>query len=614
MSWGNEFNALEEMTVLARFAFRPLVLAAAILTASGLRALDAQPPRRPPRQDTPYLTVQVFRSTDRIAGPAASDALRERLIQVYPGPVLWVIDKERLVELLEQSGYPTNEQLARSDENSLARFQRADEYIRGSVIKEADGQFRIDAQLVLTRDATLTQPLPSARGRTPQRAALGLVRSIQDARGQLTEEKRCLDHARAGRHAQAIAEAEKAIVDYPAATLARYCKLNVMKLQGSSNAELIAAADEILALDANSRNALAMAADAHKAEGHVDRANELLVRLLATEPNNARLAQEVVDALAASRRYDVAKEIVLRAVADNPGDIDLIRLQYLILSAAGDYQPAIATGEQLAQLDTAMADVPFFTRLTALYAAVASATDSSDTTARRAAMGRTVDAARRATVKFPGNADLWQAYAQVLRTAGRVRESAEAAKAALAINPNIPNGWIQVTQAYLEMAETDSALSALRSATAIGDNADFIAALASGIGNQKRLAGTADTNVVTLQEGVRILQWSDSVAMLRDSVGPAGARRARVQATPETRSRVRFILGATAISLATAAANRNVTAKTCELARVADDALITAQIALPAGAMFNRNSTVALLESIPTYKEYIATQITAFCK
>ena len=140
------------MTV--RFHLRPLAAAAALLAVATASA-EAQPNRRPPRPDTPFLTVQVFRSADKIAGPQASDALRDELIRAYPGPVLWVIEKERLIELLEQSGYPSNEQLARSDENALAKFQRADEYVRGAVTQEPDGQWRVDAELVLTRDLTL---------------------------------------------------------------------------------------------------------------------------------------------------------------------------------------------------------------------------------------------------------------------------------------------------------------------------------------------------------------------------------------------------------------------------------------------------------------------------
>jgi tetratricopeptide (TPR) repeat protein len=639
------FNDLEELPVTVRPLARSIAAAAVLAVTFGVSALDAQPVRRPPRPDTPFMTVQVFRSADKQAGPAASDALRERLIQVYPGPVLWVIEKQRLVELLEQSGYPTNEQLNRTDENSLAKFQRADEYVRGSVIRQADGEYAVDAQLVLTRDQTLTQPLATSTGRSPERAAVGLVREIQTARRQLSNEKKCMEAARSDKFAEAIAEADKAIADYPNATLVRYCKMNVLVRQKASNDELIAVADEILAIDPNSRNALAIAADAHQAEGRVDKANELLVRLLAAEPKNADLATRVVDALAASRQYDVAKEVVTKAVIDNPGDVDLVRLQFLILASAGDYKAAIKTGEEMILLDTAKADVGYFTRLTALYAA-----DSQPVKA--------LETAKAATVKFPDNADLWQRYAALIRgsaqtivdrlkadstaivaaatdsatqvelgrrhvqqakpardTVTALRVSAiNASKRALELDPNIQNGWIQVAQSYSELGQTDSVVTALQNALTAGDNADFIATIASGVGNQMRLAGAAAQSVDTLQTGVRLLQWADSVGTLADSVGPADARRVRAPATAETRSRVKFILGATAVTLSQVAVQAGAAAKSCDLFKIADEALITAQIALPGGAAFNQAATVTLLQTIPEFQPYITQQIGTLCK
>ncbi len=575
------------MTV--RLQFRPLAAAAALLVVAASSA-DAQ--RRPPRADTPYLTVQVFRSSDKIAGPAASDALRDELIRTYPGPVLWVIEKDRLVELLEQSGYPVNEQLARADENALAKYQRADEYIRGSVVQEADGQWRIDAQLVLTRDLTLVQPLPVARGPRPDRAARALVRGINTARDQLAKEKRCLDHARNQRYAQAIAAANEGITEYAQATLVRYCKLNVLIAQNAPNAEKVALAEEILVIDPNSRNALAIAADAYQADGNTEKANEYLVRLLAAEPNNASLAQRVVDALAASRQYDVAKRIVEQAVTDNPGDLGLMKLRFLILASAGEYKPALAAGEELTQLDTAATDIAFWKRMSALYLADSNAVGA-------------VSAAERGTAKFPLDAELWQILSQARRTAGDLPGSIVAAKQALAINPLQSNGWLQVAQAYINLQQPDSAVGALRNAVTAGDNADIIAGVLSGIGNTLRVRGDSAKSVPILEQGVALLQYADTVAMLRDSVGPADARRLRQQATPEIRARVKFILGATAITLAREAVALGVANRDCAMVTKADDALITAMIVLPAGAAFNQASAVTLLNSIPEYQAYI---------
>jgi tetratricopeptide (TPR) repeat protein len=585
--------------VTVRHHLRPLAAAAALLAVAAPSA-DAQ--RRPPRPDTPYLTVQVFRSADKIAGPTASDALRDELIRTYPGPVLWVIEKERLTELLEQSGYPSNEQLARSDENALAKFQRADEYIRGAVAQEADGQWRIDAQLVLTRDLTLVQPLPPVRGPRPDRAARALVRVINDARDQLPSEKRCMDHARNQRYPQAIAEADKAIAAYPQATLVRYCKLEVLRAQNAPAEATTALAEEILAIDPNSRKALAVAADAFQAAGNTEKANEYLVRLLSAEPTNAALAQRVVDALAASRQYDVAKRIVEQAVTDNPGDLGLLRLRFLILASAGDFKPAIAGGEELVTLDTSVADIQFWTRMSALYLADSNATGA-------------VSAAERGTAKFPREASLWQILAQARRTAGDVPGSIDAAKKALEINPFQANGWIQVAQAYINLQQPDSAVSALRNSVAAGDNADLIAGVLSTMGNQMRVQGGNEKNVPMLEKAVSLLQYADTVAMLgADEVGPEGSRRPRQVATPETKARVKFILGATAMTLVREMLPGIQQERNCEMARKADAALIVAQIALPGGAAFQRDATVQLLQGIPELQAYITQVIPQICR
>ncbi|WKW11995.1 hypothetical protein Strain138_001267 [Pseudogemmatithrix spongiicola] len=592
------------MTV--RLHLRPLAAAAALLAVATASA-DAQANRRPPRPDTPFLTVQVFRSADKLAGPQASDALRDELIRTYPGPVLWVIEKERLIELLEQSGYPSNEQLARSDENALAKFQRADEYIRGAVTQEADGQWRVDAELVLTRDLTLVQPLEPARGNRPDRAARALLRSLNAARDQLPFEKRCRDHAMNQRYPQALAEVDKAIADYPRATLVRYCKMGVLVQQNASNADKIAIAEEILAIDPNSRNALAVAADAYQAESNTEKANEYLVRLLAAEPNNASLAQRVVDALAASGQYDVAKRIVEQAVQNNPGDLGLLRLRFLILAASGDFKPAIASGEELVQLDTAAGDIQFWTRLSALYIS-----DSNTAGA--------LSAATRGTTKFPRDAQLWQIRAQAERNTGDVPASINSAKRALEINPFQPNGWLQVAQAYMGLQQNDSALVALHQSTVAGDGADPIATLISSIGNSLRVRGDSlkasdvPMSIDLLRQAQALMNRADSVAMLADEVGPADARRPRAPAAPETKARVKFLVGVTNVQLGFVLAQNAGPERSCDMAKEADAAFVNAMIALPQGAAFNQQTAVQLLQSIPEMQAYV-TQITPqLCK
>ncbi len=565
-----------------------ITTAAALLAASGVANLGAQArpvQRTPPRENTPRLMVQVFGSADKVAGPEASDELRQRLISAVPSRTLWVFAKEDLVGTLEQSGYPVNEQLARSDEAALAKMLRADEYIRGVVIKDG-ATYRVEAQLVLTRDNGLTQPLPASEGTRPDRAAAALVRAVTEARKQIDNEKRCVELARSDKLVEAIAAADEGIVEYPNGTLVRYCKMNVMVAQKAAPAAILAMANEILAIDPNSKNALAVAADAQAAAGNTEQANNLLVRLLASDPTNTSLAAKVVDALAASKKYDVAKEIVTKAVADNPGDIGLIRLQFLILTSAGDYKPAIKIGEEMVTMDTSLADVTFFTRLAALYAA-----DSQPQ--------KSAEAAARATQKFPNDASLWQLYAQTLRGAGQTQQSIAAAKRALEIDPKISNGWTQIAVAYNELQQPDSALDALRKAAAAGDDKDQVGGYALNIGNTFFKAAQAEEpkQSASYQRALPFLHFADSTVV-----------------AVETKTNAKLLIGVSSYFIAATIAQTLQASKSCDDARLVEKSATDAVIYTQQGGRASPETATQILPAANQLLPYAQAQVKNLCK
>ena len=560
----------------------------AVLVATGPLALGAQARpvvRQQPRADTPRLMVQVFGSADKVAGPAASDELRQRLIYAVPARILWVHEKQELINLLEQSGYPVNEQLPRADEAQVAKMVRADEYIRGNVTRQGEN-YKVEAYLVLTRDNSLTQPLPAVEANKPDKAAAGLVRSITEARKQLDNEKKCMEAARADRHDEAIAAADAGIVEYPNATLVRYCKLNVLSRRKAPAADIAKMANEILAIDPNSKAALAVGADALKELGNVDGANDLLVRLLATDPTNTSLADRVVNALAASGKFDVAKQVINKAVAENPGDVNLIRLQFLILNASREYKEALRIAEDLVQMDTASATADFFTRLAAIYQA--------DSQPQKAA-----EAAARGTAKFPNNAGLWQLHAQLLRNSGQFQQSIVSATRALQIDPKLPNGWMQIAIAYNELGQPDSVLMSLRNAKAAGDNPDAVGGYALTIGNRLyRAANAADPKTIpAFQAGLPYLAFADST--VSDST---------------VRGNAALLQGVSHFFVGQLAATDAPKTKNCELARLADASMTQAQIMLMRGARTAPETAQQLLQYVPQFAPVIAQQVKQFCK
>ncbi len=578
-------NDLEEMTVKARLDARSLATIALAAAVLGATAASAQPARQGPGPNTPKMLVQVFRSADKVAGPEAADALRDRLARAFPPRALHVIGREDLIQFLQQSGYNPNEQLGRSDEAQLAKIMRADDYIRGQVTKVGD-VYRVDAWLVLTRDNSLSQPLPPSEGNRPDRAVSDLVRSIQDARKQLDNEKKCIDLARSEKYAEAVKAADEGIADYPNATLVRYCKLNVLVRQKASQEQLLAMANEILAIDPNSKNALAIAADAQKAAGNIDEANTLMVRLLATDPTNANLATQVVDGLAASGNYTVAKEIVVKAVAENPGDVGLVSLQFKILAASRDYKPAIATGEEMVQMDTSLADIGFFQRLSALYAA--------DSQPQKAA-----EAMARGTRKFPNDAGSWQIYAQLLKNAGQTQQSIAAAKRALAIDPKISNGWTQIAVAYNELDQPDSALAALRQAKVAGDNADQVGQFALSIGNKFYRAAVAEDpkKPASFERALPYLHFADSTIVDADSKGNA-----------------KFLIGVSSYYIASSIAQGLQASKNCDEAKMAQAAATNSMIYTQAGGKTAPDAAGQILGAIGQLSPYLDGAVKTLCK
>lgn len=570
----------------ARLHARSLATAAVILAVSGAAAtVQAQPARTPPRPDTPRLMVQVFGSADKVAGPIASDELRERLIRAFPSRILWVIDRKDIIAVLEQSGYDTTAQLAPSDESQLAKAQRADEYIRGRVTKDGE-MYKAEAWIVLTRDNSLMQPLPPSTGNRPDRAVAGLVKSIQDARKQLAHEKECMNLARSDKLDEAIKAADEGIAEYPNAVLVRYCKMNVLARRKADDAAMLGAANEILAIDPNSKAALAVAADKNKALGNLKEANDLYVRLLAANPQDASLAQTVIEALAASGDFTTAKEVVVKAVSENPGDMDLIGLQFRILIAAKEYKAAIKTGEEMVQMDTSLADATYYNRMIAVF--------SADSQPQRAA-----EYGARATQKFPKDADLWQLYAQTLKNAGQVQQSIAAAKRALEVNPKLPNGWTQIAVAYNELSQPDSALAALRSAKDAGDDANTVGGFALNIGNTLFKAASAEEpkKVASFQRVLPYMHFADSTT-----------------ADAQLKTTAKFLIGASNFYIGNVLAQGLQASKSCDEAKLAQTALVDATIYTQQGGRAFPENAAAILGGVNQLTPYIEQSIKTYCK
>jgi tetratricopeptide (TPR) repeat protein len=551
----------------------------AALGATEVSTLEAQ--RRPvaPPADAPRFPVLPLRSADKKVGVQAADAIRARLTSAYRIRDMYVIPRADVEAILQGSGFPPDEAPDPITARLLAAQLRGDEYLEGSVTRTPAG-YRLDTRMVLTRDNSMVQPLPSAEAPKVEDAARAVVASIQEARKQLDEVRGCENALREGNAGAAATAARTALTEYPQATMARVCLARALTTQKAPPDSIIPVLEAVLAVDSMSRPALEQLGLAYKAANQVDKSVQTWGRLIRYYPNDAKLVSEVVNEIAASGRPEIAKPIIEQAVEQNPGDPALTNLLFLIQLASKDWKGATKTGEDLARVDTAASDTAFFLRLAVAY--------DSDSQPQKAA-----ETLAKSVAKFPNNATLWSTYGQMLRSAGQLQQALTAIDRSLRINPKVEHGWFRRAQVQVELGQTDSAFASGKLAVAAGEDKNLVGQLMLIEANKKFRAARASQQRADYQEAVRLLTQADSIA---------------------PNPTISFLLGASAFSVGDQAARENQRAKSCELAQLAEDSFTTAMIHLPRGAQVQAEASTQLLNAIPQYTRAVEGQKKNYCK
>ena len=578
------------MKALLRSAQLLVIAGAAVGASSELRAQVT----RQPGANTPRILVPTLNSSEKGLGVQAADAIRSRISQDFPFKDLWVISRADINGTLEASGYKADQPLNPVDAKTLASLLRADQFIDGTVSKKGSN-FRIEARLVEARDKDLVQPLPPVEAARMDLAAMLLSREIQGARKAAGNLTKCDRAARDQKYDEATTAGQQAIAQYPKSTLARLCLGNVMLLQKAPADSILRVANEVLAIDSASKPALQLAAQAYKESGNCSRALQAYGRLLATDASNVRLQTTFANEAASCGKAAEALPVIEQAVAANPGDPALIRLKFFIQLAVRDFKGASLTGEELLKTDTVVTDTLFFTRLAGAYAADSQPQKSTETLARGVA-------------KFPTNTGLQVFYAQALKNAGQLPQALMIYRKAVAVDPKTPRGFVNIAQVHMDMKQPDSALVALRQAVSSGaDSASFVAQYALSQGNTLRkladsLKAIPDSaksasfmtrNREDLRRALKFVQLSDSLAP-----------------TPNSK----LLVGLIGYSIGVSAVTDAPKAKSCELAKMAEDHFLIAQINVPAGGQANPQAAAQILGALGQYGPFVEAQKKQFCK
>ena len=559
------------------------------------------------RFTTQVLVVPAFRGKDRGMAGKASDIVRKRVAGAFPHGELRVISGGDVDDWLRRSGFEENAVLNEGELRELARKFRADERLTGTVTRES-GRVKIEAALSLVRDLRLAQPLAGA-GATVSDAAEAIARDAIAARRQLIPLRQCENALRDGQAALAADAAAAGIAAFARAVPARICLLNAL-------ARLNAPADSIVAvartaLDAAPANPLALEylAQAFDAEQKPAAAAPVWVRLLATDSSNEDLIDRVVNALSREGNTSMAAPIIDRGTGEHPDNLQLLKLRWLVHLAINDWKGAIEAGEKLLASDlSAQTDPDFYARLAKAYRA-----DSEPM--------RALSVAGAGVAKFPKDAPLYVVYLQLLRAESEAALprglaafpdnpelhvlAAQTAKAsgnettalaetrrALAANPRLPHGYLQLAQLEIDVGEMDSAYAAVEAAPKFGEDPTTTGQFALARGNTLYKAATASQKREDFQRAKKFFTLANRLA-------------------PSPQSR--FLLGASALSVSQSAATEAPANKNCDLSKLAESSLTEAEINLVSGGSAAPDAAKQYLDYVAKLRPYVADQVKSFC-
>jgi tetratricopeptide (TPR) repeat protein len=557
---------------------------------------------------TQVMVVPAFQGADRGLASKGSDIVRDRVAGAFQKNELRVVSGGDMDDWLRLSGFEQNSVLSDGELGELAKKFRADERIIGTVTR-TNGRVRIDVKLSLVRDLRMMQPI-SGEGATVNEAAEAVARDAIAARRQFVPLRLCENSAREGKPAAAVAAAAQGIAVYTKAVPTRMCLLNALSKLDVKADSIIAVAQAVLQVEPTNSVALEDLAQALDFGQKSAEAAPVWVRLLATDTLSEAMVEKVVNALAREGNAKIAVPLIDRGTDQHPDNLPLLKLRWLVHLAEKDWKGAVAAGELLLAKDlAAQADADFYSRLS-----LAFREDSQPARAlSTAALGvskfpkdaplyvtylqllRVENAAAlpRGLAAFPNSAELHVLAAQSLKSSGNATAAMEETKRALAANPKLPHGFLQLAQLEIDAGQADSALTAIDQAAKNGESSATVAQFALARGNTLYKAAQASQKRDDFQRAIKFLAVSEHIAP-----------------SPEAK----FLLGASSLSVSQSAATDAAPAKSCELSKLADSSLTDAEINLVSGGSVAPDAAKQFLDYVAKLRPYVADQVKSFCE
>jgi tetratricopeptide (TPR) repeat protein len=559
---------------------------AAVFAVTAVPSVAGAQRQQTPGPDTKKVLVTTFRG-DVEGGVRAADEVRNRVANDFSIRTLMPTSKKDINSTLEQSGYRPDSALSPNDIKELAKLVRADEIIDGTVTKTAAG-YRVNARLFLPRDAALSQPLLTTESANLGDVAKQIVREYDAARKQLAANQACENAIRDRKLDVAAAEARKAIVAYPKATISRLClasSFQAWKTTADSTKpwadSVIAVTKQIIELDPNSKIAHTLAYDAYKSKNDTANAMQSLIGMMQSDPTNTALSESVIAELVQTGQAARAIPITERLVRDNPGDPQYARTYWLVLRAARDYKKSVPAGVQYVTLDTAAADTNYFFRQVA-------------DLANDSAYARAAELAATGSARYPRNATLLLLKAQNERRAGQLPAARASLDRALEVDPKLTGANQLKANICYDSGDIACVISAMKADVAGQPaNKERDAAYLLNVGQLAYKKGVESKKPDDFQAAINILKASDEI---NPSDGAA------------------FFTAVSGFSIVQNYGTTLPTTKSCADAKAGLDALTIVSTYMPRGGKFNPEVAGQILQAVPQYQPFFDGSAKKYCK
>lgn len=545
-------------------------------------------------------------------GRRVGDEIRGVLEGVVNKRETKVISGYDIREAYIKSGFQVDTTLSLKELKQLGEYFRTDEIVAGTATRMPSGAVRIESSMHLWRDPRMRQPYPTVTAPTLEQAAKQLGNEIHKSRVQLRHQRRCENSLRESKGNDAIRQAREGISAYPRGTLSRTCLVWALEAIGAPKADVLEAAQALLEIDPVAPHALSAAAIALDSLKRRDQAAEMWLRLAATDSMNLELLERVIFAMAEGGNSRRAEPLIVRMSNAHPDNMQLMRQKWRVANDNRNWPLAIAAGEKLMMFDAeAPGDSTFYLKLATAYRNNQQPFKSVETVAKGVVAfpkdpklyafytqfikDEADTVIGRGLAMFPENAALLALNARDLRTKGRIEESLESSKRAVALDSTMP-GRLMIAQAEMELGRPDSALVTAHRAVAAGEDLNGVAAFVLSKGNTLLRGANATKARADFLLAMRFLAYADSL-----------------KPTPQTK----FLLGASALSVAQSALqeapNLKVKEEACILAQLGSQTLPIARMGLEGGVDVSPEATRQYLEYLDVIAPFAEKQIAAFC-